>query len=61
LPQPKIAVGDTASISLFNPARRWLLREEDIRSKSKNTAFLNKELTGKVVGIINGKKVFLNN
>ena len=61
LPTARINIGEPASLTLYNPSKKWIPREKDIRSKSKNTAFLNKELTGKVLGIINGKKVFLNN
>jgi len=32
----------------------------DINSKSKNSAFVGKELTGKVAGIIHGKKMVLH-
>ena len=55
-----INVGEKSSITLYNPSTQWTLNEKDILSKSKNTAFINKTFTGKVVGIINGKKVFLN-
>jgi dihydroorotase len=61
LSNPSIKVNQTASVTLYNPSKQWILQEKDIRSKSKNTPFINKAFTGKVVGIINGKKVFLNN
>jgi dihydroorotase len=61
LKQTSIAVGNVSSITLFNPAGTFILKEENVRSKSKNTPFINKELQGKVIGIINGEKVFLNN
>jgi dihydroorotase len=60
LDQSLINVGEKSSITLYNPSTQWTLHEKDILSKSKNTAFINKTFTGKVVGIINGKKVFLN-
>jgi dihydroorotase len=61
LNQPSVAVGNMSCITLFDPAGAFALKEEKIRSKSKNTPFINKELQGKVIGIINGEKVFLNN
>ncbi len=61
LKHPSIAVGQSCCITLFDPSTPWTLLEKDIRSKSKNTPFINKGLTGKVIGIINGEKVFLNN
>ena len=61
LVKPVISEGQSASLTLFDPSLSWRLQEEDMRSKSKNTPFTNIELTGKVIGIINGEKVFLNN
>jgi dihydroorotase len=60
LPAQRIATGELCCITLFHPAMQWQLREENIRSRSKNTPFKDKPLTGKVIGIINGEKVFLN-
>ncbi|HSZ85724.1 MAG TPA: dihydroorotase [Puia sp.] len=61
LKQTSIAVGNISCITLFDPAGTFTLKEENIHSKSKNTPFINRELHGKVIGIINGEKVFLNN
>jgi len=52
-----IKEGSKAVLTLFNPSEKWTVTEKDIRSKSKNTPFIGKELTGKVLGIINNEKV----
>ena len=57
---PLIAVGEKANLTLFVPRDKYLFRVNDIYSKSKNNAFAGKELKGKVVGIINKDRLFLN-
>lgn len=52
---------ETAGLTLFDPARVWTVSEADFKSKSKNSPFTGKELTGKVIGTINKDKVFLKN
>ena len=47
-----------ACLTLFLPHERWTVHQ--LHSRSKNTPFLGKELSGKPVGIINKDKVFLN-
>ncbi len=61
LPHPVIRSGETCCITLFNPRAEWTVARSDLRSRSQNTPFLGKKLVGKVIGIINGEKVFLNN
>ena len=58
----KIAVNENeiASLTLFNPNKEWVYEEKNIFSKSKNSPFIGKTLTGKVFGIINKDQLFLN-
>ena len=57
LPQLSIKKGNKASLSLFLPDSRWKVGA--LQSKSTNSVFIGKELTGQPVGIINQDKLFL--
>jgi dihydroorotase len=52
-----VAVGQACSLSLFDPSGETRVLESTTRSRSKNSAFLGRELRGAVVGIVNGEKV----
>jgi dihydroorotase len=52
-----IEAGKEADITLFLPGEKYIFTAEQIRSKSKNTAFDGKELMGKVAGIIHQNKM----
>ena len=54
-----IKEGGKAVLTMFDPSRKWTVTEKDIRSRSKNSPFIGKELTGKVAGIINKNKLVL--
>jgi dihydroorotase len=60
LEELKIQEGSKAVLTLFNPSQKWTVAEKDIKSKSKNSPFIGKELTGKVLGIINADKPVIN-
>ena len=47
----KIEIGQPANLSLFTANGTSVFGKEDIRSKSKNSAFLGAQLKGKVYGI----------
>ena len=57
LPVQKISKDEQCSLTLFDPSADWTMKEPDVKSKSKNTPFLNVSLKGKVVGIINRDQV----
>jgi dihydroorotase len=60
LPISSIAEGEKGSLSLFLPNEEYVFEENDILSKSKNNAFIGQKLKGKVFGIINKDRLFLN-
>jgi dihydroorotase len=57
---PEISEGAAATLTLFEPAGKYIFEENMIRSASKNSAFVGKELKGKVIGIINKNKMVIN-
>ena len=54
-----IQEGNKAELTLFNPDFEYKFSEDNILSTSKNAIFLNKNLNGKVYGIISNNKVVL--
>ncbi len=59
LKQSPIKEGHPANITLFNPEMTYTFSEAEILSKSKNAIFLNKQLKGKVYGVINNNNIIL--
>jgi dihydroorotase len=49
-----------ADLTLFERETLVTFKQSDIKSKSKNSPFINKQLKGKVIGIINKGRVYLN-
>ena len=60
LPIPEIKEGPTATLTLFNPTTKYTFEENNILSNCKNSAFIGKQLMGKVIGIINGPHIHIN-
>lgn len=56
LPIPSIKEGSEAELTLFDPDLSWELTENQIRSKSKNSPYIGKKLTGKPLGIFSNNK-----
>jgi dihydroorotase len=59
LEQVNIDKGKKAVLTLFQPSIEWTVTLDDLKSKSKNSAFVGKQLKGKVAGIINGFQIVL--
>lgn len=50
---PKMEVDSKANLTLFDPNRTWTFDEKANFSKSKNSPWLNKKITGKSVAVFN--------
>jgi len=59
LPEISVREGETAALTLFDPQKKWIVNEQPMQSKSRNTAFRRTELSGKPAGIINGEQMAL--
>jgi dihydroorotase len=55
-----IAEGQEAALSFFDPGGTTLLEAATLRSRSKNNPFLGKRLQGRVIGVLNGERLHLN-
>ncbi len=60
LPELNIEKGAKANLTFFNTDEKWTFDEKNVRSKSRNSPYLNKELTGRAVGIYNRGQLVLN-
>jgi len=58
--QQVIEEGADADLTLFDPAKEWILTEKDIRSISKNTPYLGQKFIGKALGVIHRGKTHFN-
>ena len=59
-PLPVIDINAAACLTIFEPSTNSIFVEKDILSKSKNSAFIGKEMKGKVIGTINKNNLVLN-
>jgi dihydroorotase len=53
---PKIDVDEKANLTLFDPSRVWRFDEKTNLSKSRNSPWYGKEVTGKAVAVFNNSK-----
>jgi dihydroorotase len=56
---PTIEENAKANLTLIDPNKKWVLNELTNFSKSKNSPWFGKELTGKAVAVFNNGKVWL--
>ena len=55
----KIEEGEVANLTLFDPNYKYTFTKEHITSKSKNSCFIDSDLTGKSFGIISNNSIQL--
>lgn len=48
-----LAAGSPAKVTVFDPEVEWVVKADDMESKSKNSGFLGYELTGRAVDVVN--------
>jgi dihydroorotase len=58
---PQIKEGEQANLTLFDPDEVWTVDVSKFKSKSKNSPFDKRLLTGKSIGVINKKKMWFEN
>ena len=58
LPEIRIAEGQPANLTIFDPAAEWIVDTQAFKSKSKNSPFGGRKLTGKPVGVINNGEAY---
>ncbi|CAH0995261.1 Dihydroorotase [Emticicia aquatica] len=60
LPIVKINEGEKANLTIFDPTQKWEYTSKNIKSKSKNSPFIEKTLIGKSIAIINKGQIHIN-
>lgn len=61
LPVPVVEKDHSANVTIYEPGTPIIADNAFFRSRSRNSAFSNLELTGKVIGIINKNQHYLKN
>lgn len=60
LPEIRIAEGEKANLSFLDLEEQWVVDAAAFRSKSRNTPFHGRPLTGRALGIFNNGQLILN-
>lgn len=58
LPAINIAEGETANLTLIDPAQQWVVDPAQFKSRSRNSPFGGYRLTGRALGVINNGQVY---
>ncbi|NJO00514.1 MAG: dihydroorotase [Bacteroidia bacterium] len=58
LTSPRIAEGEIANLTLFDTESKWTFEEDHIRSRSKNTPFLNYPMQGRAVAVFHKNQFY---
>jgi dihydroorotase len=53
--------GQMANLTLFDPAKSWVLDQRTNKSKSKNSPWMGQELKGKAVAVFNNGRYWIEN
>jgi dihydroorotase len=61
LETPVIKKDAPAVVTIYQPSEQIMVKESFFRSRSRNSAFIGKQLEGKVLGVVNRERLFLNN
>lgn len=57
---PELKEGAKANLTFFNTDEEWTFTAENVRSKSKNSPYLNTSLKGRALGIFNKGQLVMN-
>jgi dihydroorotase len=55
-----IESGNAGVLTLFSATQKTVINQQILKSRSRNSPFMNQALNGRVIGIVNQDKVFLN-
>jgi dihydroorotase len=58
LPPVTVTEGAMANLTLIDPAAQWVVDPRMFKSKSRNTPFGGRRLTGRPVGVMNNGQAF---
>lgn len=57
---PSIKEGNKANLTLFNSEEEWVYSAAEVRSKSKNSPYIDEKLTGRAVAVYNRNRFSVN-
>jgi dihydroorotase len=59
LPRSLIEKDEKANITVFDPKAKWIFNRDSVHSKSMNSPYIDKEMKGKAIAVINGSRYFI--